>query len=456
MMVGTKLPSTTDRIRAYGARLNAEPLPSLILNCLTAEIVAANAGGLSALGLTRTIGLPYPLDGAMPAISAVRAIAHDELDTPTYHTLTFWRNGRAVTLPCRISRPDIELPAATALATHVLIVFQPAPVSAPALTHGAQTTASSTLADTIAANDDSPPRIIRDDHETLKEIARRILEAQKQTSPADGGFTPADLTKSQTQPPAATGAQEGPSEIARNGSVLAPSQIAKLAHELKTPLTAIAAAAEIMRDERLGAMGNEKYLGYAADIHSSAAHALAVIQDMLAIPASDASAALVPTSIAFDLTEVARGTVSSLQPLAQQRRLTLTLDAEPGLTPIRANATAIRQILLNLLTNALKFTPAGGEVRVVTGYLNDGAVFMVVRDTGDGIDAETLAGTFDTECDDSPANQAVRVGGGRGIGLKLVRRLAAENGAEFEIDSAPGKGTIVMLAFARDLAGTRP
>lgn len=449
MMVGTKLPSTTDRNRAYSARLNAESLPSVIINCLTAEIVAANAGGLSALGLTRTIALPYTLDSAMPAISAVRAIASEGLNTPAYQTLIFWRNGRAVTLPCRVSRTDIEPTAATTLATHVLIVFQPAPVSAPGLAHGAPTAASSTPVD--AANDDSPPRIIRDDHETLKEIARRILEAQKQTSPADCD-TQSGTAASQTQPQIATGAQVTASDISRKSSALAPSQIAKLAHELKTPLTAIAAAAEIMRDERLGAMGNEKYLGYAADIHSSATHALAVIQDMLAIPGYDPSAEPV-TSTAFDLTELARGTVSSLQPLAQQRSLTLTLDAEPGLTPIRANATAIRQILLNLLTNALKFTPAGGEVRVVTGYLNDGAVFMVVRDTGDGIDAETLLRTFDTDLDDSSTNLAVRVGGGRGIGLKLARRLAAENGAEFEIDSAPGKGTIVMLAFARDLAG---
>ena len=70
--------------------------------------------------------------------------------------------------------------------------------------------------------------------------------------------------------------------------------------------------------------------------------------------------------------------------------------------PVRANATAVRQILLNLLTNALKFTPPGGEVRVVTGYLDDGAVYLVVRDTGDGMSDEALAHAFndDTETND--------------------------------------------------------
>ena len=469
MMAEPSLTSTADRSRAFAARLMAEPLPAVILNCLTSEIVAANAGGLSALGLTRAIPLPYPLDSAMPAISAVRGLANEGLLTPAQRALIFWRNGRAVTLPCHVARTDIDPANTVGLATHVTITFQSAIEPAQLRASVATQIPPSLPADTIAANDDSPPRIIRDDGETLKEIARRIREAQKAATPATASTATENDAAQQTapnQPPAESDAlpelptvvEKQPSAIACAAttapvppSVLAAGDIAKLAHELKTPLTAIASAAEIMRDERLGAMGNAKYLGYAADIHSSATHALAVIQNMLALPAAGADRQS-DSFMAFDLTELARGTVSSLQPLAGQRRLMLTLDAEPGLTPIHANSTAVRQILLNLLTNALKFTPPGGEVRVVTGYLNDGAVFMVVRDTGDGIDEATLARTFD----DGTESLAMRAGGGRGIGLRLVRRLAAENGAEFEIDTAPGKGTIVMLAFAKDLAGNAP
>lgn len=466
-MAEPSLTSTNDRSGAYAARLIAEPLPAVILNCLTAEIVAANAGGLSALGLTRAIALPYALDSAMPGISAVRALANDGLETPAQRALVFWRNGRAVTLPCHITRTNVDFANAGGLATHATLIFQPAleAVQGPVTAKPAGTPALAV--DTIAANDDSPPRIARDDAETLREISRRIREAQQEVSakaavPVDQ--TVADVTLSapdsaHVQAPKSKPAPQPTPEVqprqAPNSDTLPslasfePHTIAKLAHELKTPLTAIAAAAEIMRDERLGAMGNDKYLGYAADIHSSATHALAVIQDMLALPAAETGHAAAPFS-AFDLTELAGGTVSSLQPLAQQRQLSLTLDAEPGLTPIQANATAVRQILLNLLTNALKFTPPGGDVRVVTGYLNDGAVFMVVRDTGEGMDEATLARAFD----DGPELMTTRFGGGRGIGLKLVRKLAAENGAEFEIDSTPGKGTIVMLAFAKDLVGT--
>jgi two-component system cell cycle sensor histidine kinase PleC len=446
--------TSDDRARTYRSRLKDEPLPSVIVDCATAEILAANAGGLNALGLTPANRLPAALDSAMPAIAVLRELTAQGLTNASHKTLMFWKNGRVTAWPCSVSAADVTMP------THVVIVFRPSPDDngdAPSLT---KTNGASLTLDTLAANDDAPPRVVRDDQDTLKEIARRIREGQRVSAPnrdaagatfvenvntaaADGSPEP-PLPPQDIAPPPVPVPPERPQKIA---SALPPTQIAKLAHELKTPLTAIAAAAEIMRDERLGAMGNEKYLGYAADIHASATHALAVIGDMLA--AGDGDDNSVSQITAFDLTELAASTVSSLQPLAAQRSLTLSLDAETGLTPIRAQPTAIRQILINLLTNALKFTPPGGDVRVATGYLNDGAVYLVVRDTGEGMDERALAQAFN----DAPVQMQLRAGGGRGIGLKLARRLAAENGAEFEIDSAPGMGTVVLLAFAKDLAG---
>ncbi len=484
-----------DRARAYRARLKDEPLPSVILDCATAEVLAANAGGLSALGLTPANRLPAALDSAMPAIAALREITTRGLAGTTQKALMFWKNGRAASWPCSISAADASAKS------HVVIVFRTPSEGQSEGSAIATTNGASVVLDAVAANDDAPPRVVRDDQDTLKEIARRIREGQRSATassdapPAKKADTVSGLPASApvpvpvmaspepsaaplpqsapppaavqppptvAEPPAAV-VQPAPEPKAtlleppktppapsqtRYGSLPA-SEIAKLAHELKTPLTAISAAAEIMRDERLGAMGNAKYLGYAADIHASATHALAVISEMLAAGTGDHNRADQITG--FDLTELAASTMSSMQPLAAQRGLTLSLDAETGLTPIRANPTAIRQILSNLLTNALKFTPPGGDVRVVTGYLNDGAVYMVVRDTGEGMDDEALMQAFN----DAPGLTSVRTGGGRGIGLKLVRRLAAENGAEFEIDSAPGMGTVVLLAFAKDLAGPR-
>ncbi|PPC85246.1 MAG: two-component sensor histidine kinase, partial [Hyphomicrobium sp.] len=147
----------------------------------------------------------------------------------------------------------------------------------------------------------------------------------------------------------------------------------------------------------------------------------------------------------LDLNAIVARTVSTLQPLAEQRGLTLLFEPEDAHPTVTASATSIRQILLNLLTNALKFTPPGGDVRVVTGYLPNGSVFLVVRDTGDGIEETALARAFS----DQPEQQKARSGGGYGIGLPLVRYLIQDMGAVIEFDSAPAKGTVALVSFPR-------
>ena len=451
-----------DRERLYRARLKDEPLPGAVIDCATAEVLAANAGGLNALGLTPADRLPAGLDSAMPAIAVLRQLQGQGITAPQHSTLVFWRYGRTSTRLCEISC------VGDAKVGHLIVLFRPDDTDAADAAPQTLPAASAPVAPLAsAANDDTPARIERDDGETLKEIAKRIREGH---SVGPSPIQPTAIA-TVTEPPQTTpnapldligsSASAEPSPWDRPRALhpphtqrnfvrtLPPEDIANLAHELKTPLSAIAAAAEIMRDETLGAMGNDKYLGYAADIHESATHALAVISEMLHASPPDFDRAA--NGEAFDLTDLADKTVSALQPLAQQRSLTLGLEADHTLMPVRANATAIRQILLNLLTNALKFTPAGGDVRVVTGYLDDGAIFCVVRDTGDGMSDDAIAYAFD----DGPETLVARPGGGRGIGLRLVRRLATENGCAFEIDSAPAQGTVVLIAFPKDLVGER-
>lgn len=223
-------------------------------------------------------------------------------------------------------------------------------------------------------------------------------------------------------------------------SLLDPDHLAKLAHELKTPLTAIAAAAEVMRDERLGAMGNARYLNYAADIHENATHALDVITSLLSESRKQATAP--PRLIALDLNAVVERTVSSVQALAQSRNLLLAFQAEKSRPHVVANPTALRQILLNLLTNAIKFTPPGGDVHVETGYRGDGRVFLAVRDTGCGIGGSAATATASEQ---GVAKQPWL--SGSGIGLPLVQRLATEMSAEFEIEGAPEMGTLARITF---------
>jgi two-component system, cell cycle sensor histidine kinase PleC len=454
MTVNASMPNQEDCERAYRARLKDEPLPGAVIDCATARVVAANAGGLSALGLSPADRLPAHLDSAMPALVALRDLQRMQLDHPKRKTLVFWRQGRTSTRLCDVSAAD------GCSSTHLMVLFCPDSEMAEAADSGHPKVAAT------AANDDSPARIARDDSETLKEIARRIREGQNvrifasepdsdllpSLAPPIGAAASHGTTSADIGPLPWDAPRDRPAPAVQPHPILpklSTDDIAKLAHELKTPLTAIASAAEIMRDERLGTMGNATYLGYAADIHGSAIHALAVISELLATGSGDPNG--LESKNAFDLTELAATTVSALQPLAMRRDLTLRLDGEHSLMPVRANATAIRQILLNLLTNALKFTPPGGDVRVVTGYLEDGAVFLVVRDTGDGMSDAALAQAFN----DNKVNSTGRPGGGQGIGLPLVRRLAVENGCEFEIDSAPGRGTVVLVAFPKDLVGAR-
>lgn len=222
---------------------------------------------------------------------------------------------------------------------------------------------------------------------------------------------------------------------------LTAQDLARLAHELKTPLTAIAAAAEVMRDERLGAMGNDRYLEYARDIHDSAAHSLAVIARLLARgEAREAERDRVET---LDLNTVVARTVSTLRAIAEDRGITLSFEAGAGAPTVIASATALRQILLNLLSNALKFTPAGGDVRAMTGHLPDGAAFLKVCDSGNGIAEATLQKAL--ALTDAPIGS--QPGGGYGIGLPLVCRLVAEIGAAISFESEPGKGTAVLISF---------
>ncbi|HVX34646.1 MAG TPA: HAMP domain-containing sensor histidine kinase [Hyphomicrobium sp.] len=356
-----------------------------------AEIVAANTAGSRAIGLFAYASFPIALDASTPALARLRELAAlGNANGKSIERLTFWSNGRLRPVQCTISRQGSNRSGVFVLR----IVDE----------NGAE-------ASPVAA----PSRGDTDDQSASERPARP-------TTTAD----PAAAVVSQTTP----------------SSILDPDHLAKLAHELKTPLTAIAAAAEIMRDERLGAMGNARYLSYAADIHENATHALDVITSLLS--ESTKPGAALPRLIALDLNAVVERTVSSVQALAQSRNLTLGFKADKSRPHVVANPTSLRQILLNLLTNAIKFTPPGGDVHVETGYLADSRVFLAVRDTGCGISGGMAAATS-SPGSSSEARQPWL--SGSGIGLPLVQRLVREMSAEFEIESAPEKGTVARIAF---------
>lgn len=431
--------------------------PAFVVDVGTASVVAANAPARAMFGLARDAILPFALDSAMPGLAQLRSLARDTTAQWTRERLTLWCNGRPLTLTCDVAvlknGSDSRRLFSVKGVTNAMTAKDSEPVHAPAT--------DAQPAETLATKSDELPPIARSDAETLKEIARHIREGQSWVRPLAANPLP-EPEPQQEPDPDISNIIEMPPELQQETQhaappnpapipllprslprALAPGDLQKLAHELKTPLTAIASASEIMRDERLGAMGNATYLGYAADIHNSAAHALAVISTMLtANAAGDDQAGRVAN---IDLNDLVANVISTMQPLADEHGLTLDFDPEDGAPVVTASATAVRQILLNLLTNAMKFTPEGGDVRAVTGYLPDGSVFLVVRDTGIGMNDTSIEDGEET----AEAILPTHANGGHGIGLPLVHQLAAEMGAEVEIDSAPGKGTVVLLAFPK-------
>lgn len=227
---------------------------------------------------------------------------------------------------------------------------------------------------------------------------------------------------------------------------------ASLAHELKTPVSAIAAAAEIMKDERFGPLGTPRYVGYASDILGSAQHVLNVIDRMLADGEDGAVSS--PRDLVFteiDPGEVLRASVSQLAPLAERAGISLALEVAPRLPRLVADATSLRQIVFNLATNALKFTDRGGRITVAARYDAEGPLTIAVSDTGAGMTQDEVARLLASDRGTTPERRSGVPGSrGLGLGLPLVQALAEANGAALVIESAPGRGTSVCVVFGKD------
>ncbi|MCH9808693.1 MAG: hypothetical protein K0U74_13255 [Alphaproteobacteria bacterium] len=222
--------------------------------------------------------------------------------------------------------------------------------------------------------------------------------------------------------------------------------IQKLAHELKTPIAAIVAASEVMRDEQLGPIGDDRYKRYAADIHDSAKLMLAIIDRMMEQRTRDTGQQRLEFT-ELDPGELLHATISTMLPLAERAGLRLKL-VEPGeqLPRIVADRLTLQQILINLVTNALKFTPRGGEITTTADFRQDGTLAILVKDTGRGMSQEDIEHALEGRM----VEGRQRDGGGLGVGLPLVKTLAEGNGASFHITSQPEKGTTAAVIFPND------
>jgi PAS domain S-box-containing protein len=228
--------------------------------------------------------------------------------------------------------------------------------------------------------------------------------------------------------------------------------LAKVSHEIRTPLNAIIGFSEVMMAERFGPIGNERYREYLKDIHASGGHLLSLINDLLDLSKIEAGR-LELTFANVSLNDLTQQCVALMQPQANRDRIIIRTSLPPSLPQVVADARSVRQIVLNLLSNSIKFTDAGGQVIVSTALNDNGDVALRVRDTGVGMSEKDLATAL--EPFRQLATSVSGVSSGTGLGLPLTKALAEANRASFYIKSAPKAGTLVEIAFppSRVLAG---
>ncbi len=230
--------------------------------------------------------------------------------------------------------------------------------------------------------------------------------------------------------------------------------LANMSHELRTPLNAIIGFSELIQKRRPG-RANDECIEWAGDIMASGRHLLDVINDVLELARIEAGRYVLAQD-RVDLATAVRACLAMVRLQAEAKRVTLECSVADRELILRADGRAVRQIVLNLLTNAVKFTPERGTVSIRGGHASNGDVIVIVADTGIGIDATVLAGLGQpfTQADASISRNY----GGTGLGLSISRKLVAMHGGELTIESIQGKGTTVRVIFpaARVLVGTRP
>jgi len=228
------------------------------------------------------------------------------------------------------------------------------------------------------------------------------------------------------------------------------SFLATMSHELRTPLNAIIGFSEMMQARAFGPMGSSRYEEYAGAINLSGRHLLSLIGDILDMSRIEAGRyELRPEPI--DIGEILDECLQMLRGRASADGVVLSTAFDTGPVRLQADRLAIKQILLNLLSNSVKFTPRGGRVRCTSRFDMNGGIVLSVVDTGVGIDAERLPRLFEpfsTVGDNAlikPAN------GGTGLGLSICKRLAEMHGARIELTSEVGHGTAATLTFPAGL-----
>ncbi len=222
--------------------------------------------------------------------------------------------------------------------------------------------------------------------------------------------------------------------------------LAKISHEIRTPLNSIIGFAELMLGERLGRVGNERYRSYLKNIQDSGQFALRLVNDLLDISKVQSGAFQVDfTSV--DPRETIEAAVRTVQPFARKARVVVRVSIADDAPRVLADLFRLKQVMLNLLTNAIKFTPEHGQVVASASMLHDGGLRLQVRDSGVGMSAP------DIQIAMQPFRQldtAPRIETGTGLGLPLTKTLVEAMRGQLIIESDIGEGTTIDVVFPAD------
>lgn len=222
--------------------------------------------------------------------------------------------------------------------------------------------------------------------------------------------------------------------------------LANMSHELRTPINAINGFSEIIAGEFFGPVGTKKYREYATDIHDSGKLLLSLINDILDLSKAEAGKMIIDPEVVIISDIIERG-VRLVKNIANKSNITLSTDVADKLPAFFGDERFLLQILLNFLSNAVKFTPQGGRVTVHASITNTGNLKLAVEDTGVGIEQKNITKVFEPFGQgEDPSKQNIN---GTGLGLPLAKHLVELHGGRVELTSQPGIGTTITAYFPK-------
>ncbi len=227
--------------------------------------------------------------------------------------------------------------------------------------------------------------------------------------------------------------------------------LANISHELRTPLNAIIGFSEIIKDEVMGPLGNQQYKEYTSDIYASGVHLLSLINDILDYSKAEAGKLEIDL-VEVDVTKIMKSSLRLVSPRAEESGVALIDNVPEDHFVVRTDPKRLKQIILNLLSNSVKFTPAGGKVTLYSWYnVQSDTLIIEVKDTGIGIAPKDISKVMSTF--GQLENEYNRKYEGTGLGLPLSKKLIELMGGRFKIESQVNQGTVVTISIPKEGRG---